>query len=170
MVCIGNQNSICLRNSSYPFFPLLNFYSIIMSWDPNPNWDPYNTNFQPSYDDTYGNYWDPNVNWSNFGTSVEDVQSSHDATVDVHNWDFDYTNDGHNQAQNETVNEDETSASNRVLLASVGAVSSTYFHTYLVKEPCRTSTLTGYLWLQELEEGKSNSVLRVIQNALGCFL
>ena len=111
-----------------------------MCWDPNANWDAYSTNFQgvqSSYDATNANNWDPNMSWDSYSTNVEDGHPSHDAT-NANNWDFDFTNDAQNQFQNRNNNDPETSNTNRLLFASVGAISSIYYHTYMVKEPCST--------------------------------
>ena len=50
--------------------------------------------------------------------------------------------------------ENETATRNRRLLLCAGFACGTYYwENFLVKEPCRTSKLTGSLWVQELEEG-----------------
>ena len=43
-------------------------------------------------------------------------------------------------------------------LATVATVAVTYATNYLIKEPCRTSCLTGGMWMVELQEGNQTRI------------
>ena len=92
-----------------------------MSWDPNMYWNPY-----------INSYNDP------LTTNYEEGQSSHGGTHAT-NFQFECSYnaseflDEEQQNPTQTRNNiaENTPASNRVLLPSVAAISSTYYHTYI---------------------------------------
>ncbi|GMP46656.1 hypothetical protein CsSME_00014718 [Camellia sinensis var. sinensis] len=69
------------------------------------------------------------------------------------NSDEEQWNDDHDDEDTDDKgNTSQTQQNNNMLLATAATVAATYATNYLIKEPCRTSCLTGGMWMVELQE------------------
>ena len=72
-------------------------------------------------------------------------------------------------ASSSSHDEDDVARRNRILLLTGAACGSYHIENFLVKEPCRTSALTGSLWIQELEEGNAIRIYESFRMHRGVF-
>ncbi|KAL7237409.1 hypothetical protein ACSBR2_003657 [Camellia fascicularis] len=75
------------------------------------------------------------------------------------NSDEDQWNDDHDDEDTDNKGStSQTQQNNNMLLAKAATVAVTYATNYLIKEPCRTSCLTGGMWMVELQEGNRTRI------------
>ncbi|XP_028061231.1 uncharacterized protein LOC114264730 isoform X2 [Camellia sinensis] len=78
--------------------------------------------------------------------------------LEMSNSDKEWNDDHHDENTEDEGSTLETQQHNNILLATVATVAVTYATNYLMKEPCRTSSLTGGKWMEELQEGNQTRI------------
>ncbi|GMP40163.1 hypothetical protein CsSME_00010718 [Camellia sinensis var. sinensis] len=86
------------------------------------------------------------------------------------NSDEDQWNDDHDDEDTEDEGSTlQTQQNNNMLLTTAATVAMTYGTNYLIKEPCRTSSLTRWKWIVELQEGNRTKIFENFRMEIEVF-